>query len=227
MKIYESIMEDIQAKIQSGEFKSNEQLPPLRKIAEHYNTTPITARKSLSLLQEKGYIYVIDRKGFFVKELDSKKYKMMFHEQSSIKQYTSSKVEIIGYISPKIVADFFGVEFPEKSRCIKVCRVFYNKLLPVGIDYKYLLVSGNYLSMNNTEKLQHDIDLVINSYEIVKHLSISVMPDNSEIRELCFLAEKDPIYEIRTCYKTKDDRMVAFSVTYIPCEEVDLRMITD
>lgn len=64
MKIYVMIFNEIKQKIENGLYKVNEQLPSLRELSKIYNTTPVTVKKSLMILQEKGYINAVDRVGF-------------------------------------------------------------------------------------------------------------------------------------------------------------------
>ncbi len=218
-------MEDIRFKIESGVYGQNEQLPSLRKLAGIYDATPVTIKKSLAILEEKGYIYVIDRKGFFVNVPNYKNYTMIFQEQKSLNEYNRTELCDIAYIDPLKVSEYFQMPLPQNIKCIKMCRKFYNKLLPVGIDYKYLIVSSRgSFGVNNPESFRNMMDLVINNYDISKALTVSVMPDNSEFRQAFFLEEDDPVYDIRTVYTAVDSRIVALSATFIPCEDLQLRM---
>lgn len=99
MKTYEFILNDIQAKIEKGDYKPEEQLPSLREFSKIYTTTPVTVKKSLAILEERGYVYVVDRKGFFVSSGNHKTYTMIFHETKSIDHLTDIRLETIEEVS--------------------------------------------------------------------------------------------------------------------------------
>ncbi|MBU2898002.1 phosphonate utilization transcriptional regulator PhnR [Vibrio hepatarius] len=62
VKIKDSVVEQIEA----GMLSPRQKLPPERKLAESFNTTRVTLREALSLLEAEGRIYREDRRGWFI-----------------------------------------------------------------------------------------------------------------------------------------------------------------
>ncbi|MGF1911766.1 phosphonate utilization transcriptional regulator PhnR [Vibrio kasasachensis] len=62
VKIKDSIVEQIEA----GMLAPRQKLPAERKLAESFNTTRVTLREALSLLEADGRIYREDRRGWFI-----------------------------------------------------------------------------------------------------------------------------------------------------------------
>ncbi|MBY5945978.1 phosphonate utilization transcriptional regulator PhnR [Photobacterium rosenbergii] len=63
---YLKIMEAINEQIDAGLLAAGNKLPAERKLAESFNTTRVTLRESLALLEAEGKLYREDRRGWFV-----------------------------------------------------------------------------------------------------------------------------------------------------------------
>ncbi|MGF1684714.1 phosphonate utilization transcriptional regulator PhnR [Photobacterium minamisatsumaniensis] len=63
---YLKIMEAINEQIDAGLLTAGNKLPAERKLAESFNTTRVTLRESLALLEAEGKLYREDRRGWFV-----------------------------------------------------------------------------------------------------------------------------------------------------------------
>lgn len=63
---YQKIYNDIKFKINNQIYKDNNKIPTEYELCEAYNTSRITIRKSLSLLEEANYIKRIQGKGTFI-----------------------------------------------------------------------------------------------------------------------------------------------------------------
>ncbi len=62
VKIKDAIVEQIEA----GMLSPREKLPAERKLAESFDTTRVTLREALSLLEAEGRVYREDRRGWFI-----------------------------------------------------------------------------------------------------------------------------------------------------------------
>ncbi len=65
VKIKDAIVEQIEA----GMLSPRQKLPAERKLAESFDTTRVTLREALSLLEAEGRIYREDRRGWFISPL--------------------------------------------------------------------------------------------------------------------------------------------------------------
>lgn len=63
---YVKIKEVIVEQIESGMLQPNQKLPSERKLAESFDTTRITLREALSVLEAEGKIFREDRRGWFI-----------------------------------------------------------------------------------------------------------------------------------------------------------------
>ena len=65
----EYLYESIKVQILSGELRANEKLPSKRSLADHLGVSVITVQNAYSLLTVEGYLYSIEKKGFFVTDI--------------------------------------------------------------------------------------------------------------------------------------------------------------
>ncbi len=63
---YIEIKESIVEQIESGVLQAGQKLPSERQLAESFNTTRVTLREALSILETNGLIYREDRRGWFI-----------------------------------------------------------------------------------------------------------------------------------------------------------------
>lgn len=69
--LYESISDDLVAKIKRGSLKENDRLSE-RGLAEKYGVSRTVVRDALKVLNEKGYVEIMAGKGHYVKKPDEK-----------------------------------------------------------------------------------------------------------------------------------------------------------
>lgn len=225
MKTYEFILNDIQSKIEKGVYKPEEQLPSLREFSKIYTTTPVTVKKSLAILEERGYVYVMDRKGFFVSSGNNKIYTMIFHETKSIDHLTDIRLEAIEEVRGAVLRERFGLDVPENTRCLRTSRILYSKDMPIGLDVKYIVHNARRASaVRNPERLMDSLTLVLGNYDIYKELEITVMTDNKPVRDVLFIDADDGVFKFKQTYRTENGQIVGVSETYVPCEEMQLKM---
>ncbi|MGN1319067.1 MAG: PLP-dependent aminotransferase family protein [Lachnospirales bacterium] len=70
ISLYEQLYNLIKNDIISGKIKANEKLPSKRKLASHLKLSIITVENSYSQLLSEGYIYSLERKGYFATKID-------------------------------------------------------------------------------------------------------------------------------------------------------------
>lgn len=67
--LYMSLYKFIRNDIVNGTIKANEKLPSKRTFAEHLGVSVITIEYAYRLLSDEGYIYSVERSGYFVSDL--------------------------------------------------------------------------------------------------------------------------------------------------------------
>ena len=71
MKKYLSLYNETKKNILNGVYKTNEKLPSKRVMADRSGLSLITVEKAYSMLEEEGYIFASQRKGYFVNPIDA------------------------------------------------------------------------------------------------------------------------------------------------------------
>lgn len=99
----ETIINSLKNKILNGELKANEKLPSKRSFAEHLGVSVITVQNAYAELISEGYIYSLEKKGFYVTDLLLEKNinTNFLSEKKSSEKSTQNKKQ-----SQKILADF-------------------------------------------------------------------------------------------------------------------------
>ena len=102
MTFCDFLIESIKSKIIDGTLSPNEKLPSKRTLSSHLGVSVITVQNAYSELISQGYIFSIEKKGFFVtelpkeiKSLSSNSYKQNFKKEKSIKKINSKSKEKI------------------------------------------------------------------------------------------------------------------------------------
>jgi DNA-binding GntR family transcriptional regulator len=225
MKTYEKISKDIQEKIEKGIYLEGQQLPSLRELSKTYGSTTVTVKKSLGILEEKGYINTIDRRGSFVRTQENHLYTLIFHELKNIDQLSETKIIKMEEADSKTFRENFNIEGNETFKCIKIQRMLYQKKMPIGLDVKYL-VWGSKISLpiRNSKHLGESLALVLSNYDIEKNLEITVLENNEVVRKSLFLDEEDPVFRFQQIYRTLNGQLVGAGETFVPCNEIRIKI---
>ena len=104
--IFEQIVENYTRLITSGVLKNGEYLPSCRELAKELGINPNTVSKAYTMLETKGYITVLPKKGAYVSFGNEKKndYNLLNKTINDLKGAGFTKKEIINSID-----DVFGV----------------------------------------------------------------------------------------------------------------------
>ena len=102
--IYDYLYGCIKQDIISGVIKAHEQLPSKRALSRHLNISIITVANAYTQLLTEGFIYSIERKGYFaqnienyqIKELDSFDYERNGDEQEEREFFVDFKANRTG-----------------------------------------------------------------------------------------------------------------------------------
>lgn len=181
--LYENIYNDLKTSIQNGTYKLNDKLPSEKELAQQYDVSTITAKKSLDLLKEEGYIERKPRKGSTVISL-----------KEAQTQTDSGKITV-GFLITNF-SDFFGTQIvrsivnslPEKINIIlKISNgemtrenKLIQDLLDSGIQGLILLPSSSeYVSPKILELVSNNFPLVIIDRAMTRLPICTVQTDNT------------------------------------------------
>jgi len=70
VKKYDILYRDLKEKILSGEYQAGEKLPSKRVMADLSGCSLITVENAYRILEDEGYLYARERRGYFVSQID-------------------------------------------------------------------------------------------------------------------------------------------------------------
>lgn len=138
---YVKIKDSIVEQIESGMLSPRQKLPAERKLAESFDTTRVTLREALSLLEAEGRIYREDRRGWFISPPPLKydpTQTLNFTNMAQAQQRTP-KTELLaakGILANKQAANLLGLQ--PFSDVYRVDRVRYLEDRPVVYVTNYI-----------------------------------------------------------------------------------------
>ncbi|NOI75954.1 phosphonate utilization transcriptional regulator PhnR [Vibrio coralliilyticus] len=138
---YVKIKDSIVEQIESGLLSPRQKLPAERKLAESFDTTRVTLREALSLLEAEGRIYREDRRGWFISP-EPLKYdptQTLNFTNMALAQNRAPQTELIaakGILANKQAASLLGLQ--PFSDVYKVDRVRYLEDRPVVFVTNYI-----------------------------------------------------------------------------------------
>lgn len=138
---YVKIKDSIVEQIESGLLSPRQKLPAERKLSESFDTTRVTLREALSLLEAEGRIYREDRRGWFISP-EPLKYdptQTLNFTNMALAQNRAPQTELIaakGILANKQAASLLGLQ--PFSDVYKVDRVRYLEDRPVVFVTNYI-----------------------------------------------------------------------------------------
>lgn len=83
VSLYEFLYRSIKADILCGKIKSGDKLPSKRSLANHLNISVVTVENAYTQLSIEGYVYSVEKSGYYVSELQSSKNVEKVHKKLS------------------------------------------------------------------------------------------------------------------------------------------------
>ena len=94
--LYDALYKAVKADILSGKLKAGEKLPSKRELAEHLKISKVTVENAYAQLKAEGYIYSLEKKGYFVDQIDDAPVPQKAHRPSRTgKDVQSSYIAIL------------------------------------------------------------------------------------------------------------------------------------
>jgi GntR family transcriptional regulator len=220
VKIYERIENDILLDIKSGLLKPNEKLPTNQELAEKYQTSGVTVRKSLAALVNKGYLVSIERVGTFVKEREKDLFLVNFSLEGNINE------EITDIETEDILISMTKVKGEKRElKTLEIRRMYLSDSMPVGYSIDALFLKGRYLAEGIEKKAEKNIvimDQILNSYEVKKTMEVTMDYPNKYISNRLLINDNMPIFCINIYFSTVDDYPIGKRTMYVLGENITL-----
>ena len=127
--LYEQLYKNIKKDILEGKFKPDEKLPSKRNFAKNLNISVITVENAYSQLMAEGYIYSLERKGFFVSDIQNLEIPASKLSFKSIKEAVEVKEDLIiaDFASNRAIKEKFP--FTVWAKLIRQCLYDYQESL--------------------------------------------------------------------------------------------------
>ena len=134
--LYHQVMEILEEKIATGEWRDGDRLPTESELASQFNISNITVKRAVLELVDKGLLYRQRGKGTFVapqiKEGDT--YKLLTFGSEA--EYPHKTIEFSIQEAGKQVSKLLNIK--EKDSIVKVLRLKMEDDKPIGVEYTYL-----------------------------------------------------------------------------------------
>lgn len=169
VKIKDSIVEQIEA----GMLSPRQKLPAERKLAESFDTTRVTLREALSLLEAEGRIYREDRRGWFISP-QPLRYDLSqapnFADMAQA-QNRSAKTDLLtakGILADKLAARL--LKLPPFTDVYRIDQVRYLEDRPVAYVTKYIR-SDRFPNLLKYDLRQPITQIYLDSFAVSYHTS--------------------------------------------------------
>ena len=178
---YVTIKQAIVEQVETGMLSPGQKLPAERQLAEAFNTTRVTLREALSLLEAEGRIYREDRRGWFIAppplRYDPAK-PLLYHElaQSQHRRFTTELLSASAPLANKQATQYLALK--PFSDVYDIERVCYLEKRPVMYMRSYARMDGD---VGVSTLLDHDLTLpLIQLYR--EHYSLAIASIRYAIR---------------------------------------------
>lgn len=223
---YEVIAQDIQGKIERGEYKPNDRLPVIADLCEKYDVSKITIKRAMDILAARGLVIKRRGSGSYVKDIDVREISIPFQDMSKqLKGYTG-EYDGTGIRVSSVINDFSVVSPPQDV--IDKMRVSPNDFvyhisrtrladgIPEVVEDTYVPINvipgltRKHLETSMYDYIEHDLKLKIYS----AHRSIRAVMPTKEERQWLQLKSNEPILEVRQVTYLADGRIFEYSTMH-------------
>lgn len=128
--LYEQLYTFIKSDILNGRFKIGEKLPSKRSFASHLKVSVITVENAYAQLIAEGYIYTIEKKGYFVAQVDTKPQKST--QITSTVQRPANKKYLMDFQKNSVLPEMFPFTVWAKTMREVIQEIDKDLLLPTG-----------------------------------------------------------------------------------------------
>ena len=214
--VYIKIVEDIKQKVNSGELKPGDTVPPETALCKEYGVSRMTVRKGLAILANEGYIFSVPGKGSYVQKPEVNKYTLLYDEMNNpINSVDKARLLEVTIIMPdeKLADD---LQTTRNKHVIMIRRLFYTEGAPVAYDVKYLLYSKGMPVVEKEIEQATFQEMVSNSmpiFALKKKISISAQIPNEEIKRYLNIYDELALLVVEQKLYNKEKKPIGIGVT--------------
>ena len=104
--LYLQIASALRVSILRGDYITEQQMPPIRALAQREGCNPVTVQKALKVLEKQGLIVSRGSKGYFVIESDQKIIELRNQDSNTLTKMLLEKLYELGFSDTEIIKMF-------------------------------------------------------------------------------------------------------------------------
>ena len=104
--LYLKIASALRVSILRGDYITEQQMPPIRALAQREGCNPATVQKALKVLEKQGLIVSRGSKGYFVIESDQKIIELRNQDSNTLTKMLLEKLYELGFSDTEIIKMF-------------------------------------------------------------------------------------------------------------------------
>lgn len=213
MPLYKTIARDLKGEIRLGRLAPGQMLYSENKLAKRYSTSRMTIRKSLALLEDEGYIYPEQGKGYFVSKPAHDKFTLTFTDEEDSYEI---KYHYIHVIRPNEELQR-KLQMDGPKPVIIVCRLAISDAKAVAVDYKYLPFMRGTPTLESEMKYAVFPEIVAERtapFAFHTRMELSAEPPTGEVCDLLGCAQDTPLLVVRRYFLDTDNQMIGYGIKY-------------
>lgn len=131
--VYQTIADDLRTAVSLGKYGPDEMIPSENTLAAQYNTSRVTVRKALHILENEGLIRPRHGKGYFVLSPEYSRFQFDFNDKPA--EAGSRYLEINVIPAGPELSELLHVR--EDTMLVVIRRLLFEHNMPAAYDEKY------------------------------------------------------------------------------------------
>jgi hypothetical protein len=224
-QIYQLIQDDVIKKIKSGVLRPGDKLPTESEFSQLYDTSKSSVKKALNQLVSKGYLYAIQRVGYYVSIPKHNKYVITFNPSDLI--YRGEKIEPIRLEPISGNWEQLGSQSdPADARIFFLPQLIVIGKIPAGfLLYKIFYRKG--LAANRKKQPQifadpDSIEAFFKSFAHHRKLKIYGEAASQTISSLLNIPADTPVFVVEEAYFDQYEKLLGKLIVYYRKEYMQL-----
>lgn len=131
---YHRIADELRRGILEGRYKPGDAMPSENELAAAFDSSRITTRKSLGLLENEGFVAAWQGKGYYVRRPEHNKYTLFFEKGGGAYDF---KIQQVTVAAPSAEVRR-ALDLESQRRVVLIRRIVLKDGAPVACDEKYI-----------------------------------------------------------------------------------------
>jgi len=210
--VYQQIYNDLKQQLQDGGKQPGDELPSENALATQYETTRMTVRKALHMLEREGFIYPWAGKGYYVSQPSHNTFSLDYPVEPAASSYQRINVIRADANLQRIFSLNSG------SRVIKICRGEDTDGRRTALDFKYLpYAKGKPMleqELNYFVPFPDIVAQIVPPFLFYTRLEIHAVLPPKPVAELLNCPETVPVLLLERFFMDQNDSCIAYGRRY-------------